>query len=104
MSRIVSARLPRMTDPLGKHWRQPQGLRDRVAVFETHVTISEEDWQALPRYETSMPSGTYTGKCWRRGPCLCWYGKEAEKTIRVGHVRALIQGPGTNVTYRGPKP
>lgn len=91
-------RLPRMTNPLGKHWRQPAGLRDRVQVFETHATIPESDWRALPRYESTLPSGTYTGKVWRCGPWLCWYGREYANTIRIGRARALVQGPGTNLT------
>ena len=95
------AKLPHMTNPLGRHWRQPTGLRDRVRIYETHATIDERDWLALPRYESSMPTGTYTGKVWRRGPWLVWYGREYDKTIRVGRARALVQGPGTNITFRG---
>lgn len=93
MTTVLFARLPRMTDPLGKHWRQPSGLRERVRIFETHATISERDWLALPVYESTYPSGTYTGKAWRRGPWLCWYGREraADKTIRIGRARALVQ-------------
>lgn len=94
------ARLPRMTNPLGRHWGQPEGLRDRVRVFETHATIDERDWRQLSRYESSLPSGTYTGKVWRCGPYLCWYGREYPDTIRVARVRALVQGPGTNITFK----
>lgn len=97
---VIFGRLPRMTDPLGQHWRQPAGLRDRVRIFETHATISETDWLALPRYESSYPSGAYAGKAWRRGPFLCWYGKENNKLIRIGRARALVQGHGTNVTAK----
>jgi hypothetical protein len=89
-----------MTDPLGKHWRQPAGLRDRVQIYETHATISEADWNALPRYESSYPSGTYSGKAWRRGPWLVWYGRAEGDQIRIGRARALVQGPGTNITHR----
>ena len=101
---ILFARLPRMVDPLGRHWDQPAGLRERVHVFETHATITEQDWQALPRYESSYPSGTYAGKAWRRGPWLCWYGKAQGGFIRIGAARALVQGPGTNVTFREATP
>lgn len=93
------ARLPRMTDPLGRHWRQPNGLRDRVKIYETHATIQERDWRRLPQYESSVPTGAYAGKAWRRGHYLCWYGKprniiEHGKEVEVcsiGYARALIQ-------------
>lgn len=99
---VLFGKLPYMVNPLGHHWRQPEGLRERVRVFQTHATISEADWNALPRYESSLPSGTYSGKAWRRGPWLCWYGRESGNSIRIGRARALVQGPGTNVTYRAP--
>lgn len=97
---VVSAKLPRMTNPLGRHWGQPADLRERVRIFATHATIDDAAWRELPRYESTLPSGTYTGKVWRCGPWLCWYGRESEKTIRIGRARALVQGPGTNITRR----
>lgn len=87
---MSAARLPRMTDPLGRLWQQPAGLRDRVRVFETHATIPEADWRALPRYETSLPSGVYPGKVWRRGKFICWYGPERAGRCRVASARALV--------------
>ncbi|WP_414616611.1 hypothetical protein [Stenotrophomonas muris] len=87
-----------MTNPLGRYWPQPDGLRDRVRVFETHATIDEADWERLPRYDGSFPSGTYPGKAWRRGKFLCWYGRERDDRISVGCARALVQTNGTNVT------
>lgn len=97
---ILFARLPHMTEPLGRHWGQPRDLRERVRIFETHATIDEAAWQSLPRYESSLPSGVYAGKAWRRGHSLCWYGRDgADGRTRVGYARALIQGAGTNLTY-----
>lgn len=99
MSQTEFARLPRMTDPLGKHWGQPKELRERVEIYETHATINEKDWQALPRYDSSMPSGVYAGKVWRRGKWLVWYGKphmvpglhgELKEVCTVGRARALV--------------
>lgn len=84
-------RIPAMTDPLGKHWRQPAGLRDRVGLFETHATILEADWQALPRYESSYPSGVYPGKVWRREHYVCWYGPDVGGRCRICYLRALVQ-------------
>ena len=99
-SAVEFGRLPRMVDPLGKHWGQPIGLRDRVRVFETHATIDDADWRRLPRYESSYPSGTYTGKAWRRGGFLCWYGRERGGRIVIGRARALVQTDGTNAGAR----
>ena len=90
--------LPAMTDPLGKHWRQPKGLRDRVGLYETHAAISESDWYALPHYETSIPSGVYPGKVWRRGKYLCWYGPDRNDRCRIGRLRALIQTEAQRAT------
>lgn len=98
-------RLPKMTDPLSAHWRQPGYLRDRVELYPTHAYISEKDWLALPRYDASAPSGVYPGKVWRRGKYLCWYGPEQEGAggalsfCRIGRLRALVHGPGTNTSY-----
>lgn len=94
-------RIPPMTDPLGRHWGQPEGLRDRVRLFDGHACIDESDWCRLPRYESSYPSGTYTGKVWRRGPWLCWYGREKGDRIVVGASRALVQTNGTNAQHAG---
>lgn len=104
------ARLPQITDARGAHWRQPKGLRDRVRIYETHATISETDWRELSHYESSYPSGAYAGKVWRRAHWLCWYGRphmvtehgRTYEACSIGYTRALIVGPGTNVTYRAP--
>lgn len=93
-------RLPRMVNPLGRHWGQRKNLHERVELFETHATIDEWDWRKLPSYESSVPSGVYAGKAWRRGSYLCWYGPERNGACRIGHLRALVTGPGTNITYR----
>ena len=83
-------KIPPMLDPLGKHWRQPKGLRDRVGLFFNHATIKEADWLGLPHYERTMPSGVYPGKVWRCGPWLAWYGPDVGGRCRVVTLRALI--------------
>lgn len=84
-------KIPKMDDPMGRHWRQPKDLRDRVGLYETHATIAERDWLALSNYETSVPSGVYPGKAWRRGHLLCWYGPDIGGRCRIARLRALIQ-------------
>lgn len=88
---LIGWRLPQMTSPLGRHWGHGPDLRERVRLYETHATISETDWNALPRYESSLPSGVYAGKAWRRAHWLVWYGPERNGQCRVGYLRALIQ-------------
>lgn len=90
MADVISGKLPAMTDPLGKHWRQPRDLRERVVVYETHATISERDFFQLSNYQTTMPSGVYPGKAWRQGrKFLCWYGPDRNRKCRVCCVRVL---------------
>jgi len=88
---MIGWRIPRMTDPLGRYWDQPRDLCARVRLFDTHATISERDWQRLPRYDSSIPSGVYPGKAWRRGKFLCWFGPDRNGSCHVGYLRALIQ-------------
>lgn len=95
---VLFGRLPLMTDPYGTSWGQPKGLRDRVEIYFSHAVISERDWEALPNYKTSMPSGVYAGKVWRCGKFLRWYGRphkiiERGQEVEVcstGHIRALV--------------
>lgn len=96
---IFTAKLPLMDDPLGRSWSHKPDLRDRVVIYETHATISERDWQSLPRYESSLPSGVYPGKAWRCGKFLKWYGPDIKGKCRICCVRALVQGTGQPITY-----
>lgn len=83
-------KLPRMTDPLGKGWRQPANLRDIVQIFDTHAMLPEAVFFDLPNYESSLPSGVYPGKVWRRGrKFICWYGP-GEKRCAIGRLRVLL--------------
>lgn len=71
---MTAWKIPKMTEPLGRYWDQPKGLRDRVQLHPTYAVILKRDWEALPVYDISMPSGVYAGKVWRCKDCLCWYG------------------------------
>lgn len=73
--------IPEMTDPLGRHWDQP----DRQFLFfvgtgeEEVVHIGQKEFDQLAVYDTSMPSGVYPGKMWKRTngdtTWLVWYGE-----------------------------
>jgi hypothetical protein len=72
--------IPLMTDPLSKHWRQPADIR-QAPMDDTHVLLTRDQVRGLAEYNTTYPSGTYDGKCWKRvGTAddklcfyLCWY-------------------------------
>lgn len=73
--------LPAMTHPLGKRWRQPAARE--ILVDDEHALMTESSFNKLSEYNSSLPSGVYDGKMWRRryitdtGECafsLCWYG------------------------------
>lgn len=98
----MSFKIPVMDDPLGKCWGQPEGLRDRVQVYETHATIHEDDWRKLHDYSASFPSGVYPGKVWKSGKWLRWYGPDRNGKCKAACVRALIQGKGKNLSVTTP--
>jgi hypothetical protein len=70
--------IPEMTDPLGRHWRQPVGVRN-LEMDDTHVLIPLALKSAFCSYDRSYPSGTYSGKTWLRSnrgtDWLVWYGE-----------------------------
>lgn len=57
--------IPAMTDPLGKHWDQPRDICD-APMDEKLVLLTPRQFDDLPEYSASMPSGVYPGKCWKR--------------------------------------
>ena len=68
--------IPPITHELGAYWKQPP-LSD-LLVDETHAVMTERTLKALAEYSTTIPTGVYEGKMWRRatypGWLLCWYG------------------------------
>ena len=75
--------IPIMDDPLGKYWRQPIGLREAL-MDDTHVLLTDGQINDLMCYNSSLPSGVYPGKVWRRlevnpsRDLLAWYGPETD--------------------------
>jgi hypothetical protein len=70
--------IPDMVHPLSTAWDQPN--KESILVDETHAVMSSEDVEKLHTYDTSIPTGVYEGKMWKRtdfkgpGYILCWYG------------------------------
>lgn len=71
--------IPVMDDPLGKHWEQPSDIRS-APMDEEHILLTSAQIKQLHKYDSSMPTGVYPGKCWmRREPgktLFVWYGEE----------------------------
>lgn len=85
--------IPEMTDPLGKHWNQPADIR-LAPMDDTHVILTNWQMGSLHRYDTSMPSGVYPGKCWlqTRGKVtrLVWYGNDPDPAFCSNNYRVVL--------------
>lgn len=85
--------IPVMDDPLGRYWKQPAGLRDRVLIDDKHAVVSAADFAALSEYSSTIPSGVYPGKVWRRHESptwlLCWYGPDVGGRCEIMFREAL---------------
>ncbi len=63
-----------MTDPLSVYWDQPMACS--ILVDDTHVLMWESDFEKLKNYSTTVPTGAYEGKMWKRNQPLGgekWY-------------------------------
>jgi hypothetical protein len=74
--------IPPMTDPLGKYWEQPPDIRGAL-MDDTHVILRPDQLAGLHEYSTSIPTGVYPGKCWKRWGkgvwVLVWFGDVPSK-------------------------
>lgn len=84
--------IPPMTDPMGRNWDQPSP--DLIEVDDVHALMTPATLKALLEYSSSIPSGVYEGKMWKRHDgvydavflrnggkpkwLLCWYGPSAD--------------------------
>jgi hypothetical protein len=68
--------IPPITHPLGRAWDQPD--RAEILVDDKHAVMSADTLKELAEYNTSIPSGVYEGKMWKRvqssETLLCWFG------------------------------
>lgn len=84
--------VPPMTDPLGRHWEQPN--RDEILIDDTHAVMTEATLNKLHNYSASTPSGVYHGKMWR-GECdgswfLRWWGQSDKPDMCSGNQRPIL--------------
>ena len=79
--------IPEITHPLGRYWDQPDS--DNFIFQKDRILIKEVDFNKLKEYFTSIPTGAYIGKMWKRHIItdfgeewyLCWYGEHPEPGI-----------------------
>lgn len=73
--------IPEMVHPLGKAWSQPD--RSKIKFSFGVAWVDQKTFDQLAEYSSSLPSGVYEGKMWRRKyvvngftkNLLCWYDK-----------------------------
>lgn len=75
--------IPPITDPMGRHWHQPDRFDIEISQAGFGIAwMSQKTMDKLPEYSSTVPTGTYAGKMWRadvnRDPVktpewwLCW--------------------------------
>lgn len=96
--------IPPITDPLGKYWKQPPA--DAIVLDDTHALMEQAAFDALLDYSSSIPSGVYDGKMWKRRDgaydqafkaaggtpewLLMWYGPSADPNKCAIHSRKIV--------------
>lgn len=84
--------IPPITDPMGKHWDQPN--RFNIEVDATHAMMSKQTFEGLATYSCTTPTGVYPGKMWKalRGMkwWLCWFDVDPEPNYCSNHYREIL--------------
>lgn len=74
--RLEHIRIPKITDPLGRYWHQPDS--SKMILTNKQVVMTREEFAKLKEYSCSIPTGVYEGKMWKRKEgntwFLVWYG------------------------------
>jgi hypothetical protein len=88
MSNII----PLITHPMGRHWDQPP--LECILIDDKHALMSKFSFDRLAEYSTSMPSGVYPGKMWKRNQrgiwFLGWYGECEDPTMCTNNWREIL--------------
>jgi hypothetical protein len=77
--------IPRITDPLGAYWDQPEHSEIQFTT-DGYAVVSDHGLAHLKRYDSTTPSGEYPGKMWMRFEdgveYLCWYIASSEEVMK----------------------
>lgn len=68
MSNLIQ--IPKITDPLGRNWEQPDA--GEILVDDEYAVMSKKSLDRLKDYSGSQPSALYNGKMWKT--CVCVKG------------------------------
>jgi hypothetical protein len=105
---LGTAVVPPITEPLGRHWEQPD--REELIFCGDFVYMTRRAYKQLPEYNNSVPSGVYEGKMWKshvrysdvgRVCWLRWFGvsddpdKVTNNQRRIAIVKERITPPIT---------
>lgn len=103
---LIDMHPPPLDSPFGAgSWKQPR--REDVLIDDDHALLTVEDFNALPEYSCSIPTGAFPGKMWRRHDgahdmsararghtpvwMLCWYGYTSDpKQLSINRRRVLL--------------
>jgi hypothetical protein len=96
--------IPRITDPLGRSWEQPD--RSEILLDDTHAVMTRRSFNKLHEYSGSFPTGVYPGKMWKRHDGgfdvafrsgggkpiwkLVWYGRHANPLLVSNNFRDVL--------------
>ena len=97
--------IPRITDPLGRSWEQPN--TELLRITDEFVYISTHAFTFLKDYTNSQPTGVYPGKIWKvkmftdktKIPIwvLRWFGNSDDPNYVTNHWREIA------IIYRIPE-
>lgn len=95
--------IPPITDPMGHYWQQPR--TDCILLDDTHALMDSHAFKNLCDYSSTIPSGAYPGKMWKRHDgyhdprckrqdwhwLLCWFGHSDDPTrCSINHREILL--------------
>lgn len=94
--------IPPITDPLGKHWEQPD--RTEIKIDDDIATMSQRTFDKLSEYSASQPTRAYDGKMWKshvRGVWyLRWFGPAEQSDMMLTSTRYIqIEEPTGDGTF-----
>lgn len=86
-------KIPNITDPMGKSWKQPNN--NDILIDDKNAILTEAQIYDLHTYSTSLPTGVYVGKMWKRidadGMWLVWYGEGKNKDSCSINYRLVLE-------------
>lgn len=84
--------IPPITDPLGKHWQQPE-IKE-IEIDSTHALMSKKAFNELLEYSCSQPTKVYEGKMWKSKLgnkwILHWFGKSDHPDFCSNNNRRIL--------------